>query len=105
MAVEAADQGTVRQAYERGGRRGSAYPTWFYLPAAIVFVVLFLFPTLASLFFALTRWTLFDATFIGLENFQQFFREPFLLKGLVNTIIYGSATSGLKVVLGLLAAV
>ena len=105
MAVAAADQGTARQAYERGGRRGSAYPTWFYLPAAIVFVVLFLFPTLASLFFALTRWTLFDATFIGLENFQQFFREPFLLKGLVNTIIYGSATSGLKVVLGLLAAV
>lgn len=105
MAVAAADQGMARQTDERGGRPGSAYPTWFYLPAAIVFVVLFLFPTLASLFFSLTRWTLFDATYIGLENFAQFFREPFLLKGLVNTIIYGSMTSALKVVIGLLAAV
>lgn len=39
----------------------SPYPSWFYLPAAIVYGVLFLFPTLASLFFSLTRWTLFKA--------------------------------------------
>ncbi len=72
----------------------SAYPTWFYLPAAIIYGVLFLFPTFASLFFSLTRWTLFEAQFIGLENFVQFFREPFLVKGLVNTLIYGVVTSG-----------
>ena len=82
----------------------SAYPNWFYLPAAIIFGVLFLFPTIASLFFSLTRWTLFDATFIGLDNFIQFFREPFLVKGLVNTLIYGVLTSGLKVVLGMALA-
>ena len=105
MAVAMADTTAVRERYERRGKHGSVYPTWFYLPAAIVFVVLFLFPTVASLFFSLTRWTLFDATFIGLENFAQFFREPFLFKGLVNTVIYGFVTSGLKVVLGLLAAV
>ena len=67
----------------------SSYPTWFYLPAAIIYGVLFLFPTIASLFFSLTRWTLFEAQFIGLENFVQFFREPFLVQGLVNTLIYG----------------
>ena len=82
----------------------SAYPNWFYLPAAIIFGVLFLFPTVASLFFSLTRWTLFDATFIGLDNFVQFFREPFLVKGLINTLVYGVLTSGLKVVLGMLLA-
>ena len=38
----------------------SPYPHWFYLPAAIICAVLFLFPTFASLFFCLTRWTLFD---------------------------------------------
>ena len=43
--------------------------------------VLFLVPTFASFFFSLTRWTLFEATYIGLDNFAQFFREPFLLKG------------------------
>lgn len=82
----------------------SAYPNWFYLPAAIIFGVLFIFPTIASLFFSLTRWTLFEAQFIGLDNFVQFFKEPFLLKGLVNTLIYGVLTSGLKVVLGMLLA-
>ncbi len=62
-------------------------------------------PTVASLFFSLTRWTLFDAEFIGLANFVQFFQEPFLVKGLINTLIYGVVTSLAKVVLGLLLAV
>ncbi|HEV7277813.1 MAG TPA: sugar ABC transporter permease [Devosiaceae bacterium] len=105
MALAAADETAIREVYERRDRRASPYPTWFYLPAAIVFAVLFLFPTGASLFFSLTRWTLFDYEFIGLENFIQFFREPFLFQGLINTFIYGFVTSGLKVVLGLLAAV
>ncbi len=86
-------------------RAPSPYPSWFYLPAAIIYGVLFLFPTIASLFFSLTRWTLFDATFIGLDNFRQFFSEPFLVKGLLNTLIYAVLTSGLKVVFGLLIGV
>lgn len=83
----------------------SAYPAWFYIPAGIIFFVFFLFPTLASLFFSLTRWTLFDATFIGLENYTQFFKEPFLFQGLRNSLIYGVLTSGMKVVLGMLLGV
>ena len=83
----------------------NSYPRWFYLPAAVVYIGLFLFPTLASLFFSLTRWNLFDYTFIGLENFAQFFREPYLVKGLTNTLIYAVVTSGLKAVLGLLLGV
>ncbi|HTN63783.1 MAG TPA: sugar ABC transporter permease [Devosia sp.] len=83
-------------------RFAAAYPNWFYLPAAIIYGILFLVPTFASFFFSLTRWTLFDATFIGLDNFVQFFSEPFLIKGLVNTLIYGAVTSGLKVVLGMM---
>jgi len=86
-------------------RRRSPYPAWFFLPAAIIYGVLFLVPTLASLYFSLTRWTLFNSTFIGLDNFAQFLREPFLIKGLINTVIYAVVTSGLKVVLGLLLAV
>jgi raffinose/stachyose/melibiose transport system permease protein len=100
-----AEDSAVRVAYERRDRRASPYPTWFYLPAAIVFTVLFLVPTGASLFFSLTRWNLFTFEIIGFENFVQFFREPFLVQGLVNTLIFGFVTSGLKVVLGLLLAV
>jgi raffinose/stachyose/melibiose transport system permease protein len=88
----------------RQGRRKSHYPIWFFVPAAVLFFVLFLLPTFASFFFSLTRWTLFDYTFIGLDNFVAFFQEEALTKGLVNTLIYAVVTSGLKVVLGLLLA-
>ncbi|HEY0034264.1 MAG TPA: sugar ABC transporter permease [Devosia sp.] len=86
-------------------RRRSPYPAWFFLPAAIIYGVLFLLPTFASLYFSLTRWTLFNSTFIGLDNFAQFLREPFLIKGLINTVLYAVITSGLKVVFGLALAV
>lgn len=86
-------------------RRPSPYPYWFVLPAAVVFVALFLVPTVASFWFSLTRWDLFDAEFIGWDNYRQFFKEPFLVQGLTNTLIYAVVTSGAKTVLGLLLAV
>jgi raffinose/stachyose/melibiose transport system permease protein len=88
-----------------GRRPRSPYPTWFYLPAAILYTIFFLVPTFASFYFSLTRWSLFEFEFIGLDNFVQFFREPALVTGLVNTVVYGVVTSGLKVVLGLLFGV
>jgi raffinose/stachyose/melibiose transport system permease protein len=94
-----------RERRRRSRRRSSPYPSWFYLPAAVIYGVLFLVPTFASFYFSLTRWSLFDIEFIGFDNFGQFFREPMLVKGFVNTVIYGSLTSALKVVLGLLLAV
>jgi raffinose/stachyose/melibiose transport system permease protein len=86
-------------------RRKSAYPYWLYLPAAVVFVVIFLVPTAMAFYFALTRWTLFDSTFVGLDNFRDFLAEQNLRIGFQNTIIYAVLTSGLKVVLGLLLGV
>ena len=82
----------------------SAYPHWFYLPAGIVFGLIFIVPTLLSFYFSLTRWTLFTTEFIGLDNFVQFFQEPSLTSGARNTIVYAVVTSGLKVVIGLLLA-
>ena len=84
--------------------RRSPYPIWFLYPAAVVYTVLFLLPTIASLWFSLTRWDLFTAEFIGLQNFRQFFSEPFLVGSIGNTLIYAVLTSGLKTVLGLLIA-
>lgn len=89
-------------AVRRQRRRGhSPYPLWFLAPAIVIYAVLFLVPTFASLFFSLTRWSLFDVEFIGLDNFATFFQEPFLARGLTNTIIFAAITSMLKVVLGL----
>jgi raffinose/stachyose/melibiose transport system permease protein len=104
VAITDAGTDEAAAAAPRAMRR-SPYPGWFFLPAAIIYGVLFLVPTFASLYFSLTRWTLFNSTFIGLDNFAQFLREPFLIKGLVNTVFYAAITSGLKVVLGLLLAV
>ncbi|MFI5695045.1 carbohydrate ABC transporter permease [Kribbella sp. NPDC051586] len=81
------------------------YSNWFYLPTAVIYGVLFLVPTFASLYFSLTRWSLFESKFIGLDNFKLFFQEPALVKGFTNTLIYAVVTSGSKVVLGLLLAV
>lgn len=77
------------------------YPHWFYLPAGLIFGIFFLIPTLLAFYFSLTRWSLFDATFIGLDNYVTFVSDPQLTSGLRNTIIYAILTSGLKVTLGL----
>ncbi len=84
---------------------GSAYPYWFYIPALVVFGVIFVAPTLLSFYYSLTRWTLFETEFIGFNNFVRFFQEPSLANGLKNTFVYAVTTSGLKVVIGLLLAV
>ncbi|HLE92218.1 MAG TPA: hypothetical protein VI753_13795 [Anaerolineales bacterium] len=57
------------------------YPHWFYLPAALVFGVFFVVPTALAFYFSLTRWSLFDATFIGLDNYDTFLAMPSLWPG------------------------
>ena len=83
----------------------SSYPYWFYLPAAIIFGVFFLIPTGMAFYFSLTRWSLFDATFIGLDNYELFLKDQQLSLAFRNTIIYAVLTSGLKVIIALLIAV
>lgn len=77
------------------------YSYWFYLPGVTIFIIFFLIPTLLSFYFSLTRWTLFNSTFIGLENYQMFFRDPQLKAAFQNTLIYAFLTSGLKTVIAL----
>ena len=86
------------------GRRGP-YPYWFCLPAAIIYGIFFLIPTICGFYFSFTRWDLFTSTWIGLKNYETFFNEQALVIGLRNTLIYAFMTSGLKVVLGMLLAV
>ncbi|MET9312763.1 sugar ABC transporter permease [Kribbella sp. NPDC003505] len=81
------------------------YSFWFYVPTAVIYAVLFLIPTFASFYYSLTRWSLFESKFIGLDNFKLFFQEPALVKGFTNTLVFAVVTSGSKVVLGLLLAV
>lgn len=77
------------------------YSYWFYVPSALVFGIFFLVPTALAFYFSLTRWTIFDSTFIGLENYRYFLRDPQLTLALKNTLIFAFLTSGLKIILGL----
>ncbi|HTP58526.1 MAG TPA: sugar ABC transporter permease [Spirochaetia bacterium] len=81
------------------------YSHAFLLPALAVYGGLFLVPTLSSLFFSLTRWTLTAWYFTGLDNFRMFFTEPSLSIGFTNTLVYAALTCLLKVVLGLLLGI
>jgi raffinose/stachyose/melibiose transport system permease protein len=81
------------------------YSYWFLLPAAIIYFVIFILPTIMSFFFSMTRWTLTDWEFIGFENFITFFQEQSLSIGFKNTLIYAIVTCVLKVTLGLLLGV
>ena len=85
-------------------RRWSPYPTWFFVPTIVLYVVFFALPTFSSFYFSLTRWSLFDATFIGFGNYVQFFKNPQLYTSFIHTLIYAALTSGTKVVLGFLIA-
>ncbi|MEX2415131.1 MAG: sugar ABC transporter permease [Paenibacillaceae bacterium] len=81
------------------------YSYTFLLPAAIIYFVIFLLPTIMSFFFSMTRWSLMEWEFIGFENFITFFQESSLRIGFKNTFIYAVVTCSLKVVFGLLLGV
>jgi raffinose/stachyose/melibiose transport system permease protein len=82
-----------------------SYPFWFLIPGVAIYAILFAYPTFTSFYYSLTRWTLFDVEFIGLDNFKLFFSDPGLSQGVVNTFIYAFTTSGAKVVLGMALAI
>ena len=95
---------TPTEQHARKRRLGANYPSWFFAPTIALYVVFFALPTFSSFYFSLTRWTLFDATFIGFGNYVQFFKNPQLYTSFINTLIYAALTSGAKVILGFLIA-
>lgn len=101
----AARRRSAKAARIRSARLDKSYPLWFYLPGGAIYLVLFIVPTVLGFYFAFTRWTLFDSTFVGFDNFVRFFEDPSLIGSLRNTLVYAFLTSASKVVLGLLFAV
>lgn len=81
------------------------YSLWFLLPAMLIFVVFFIIPTVASLYFSMTVWNFNSVKFTGLDNFKMFFSENSLNIGIRNTIIYAILTSGLKVMIAFFIAI
>ena len=102
---EATTLAPARRGVKGGGKkRPGPYPYWFYVAPALIYAIFFIVPTIASFYYSFTRWDLFTATWIGLDNYQTFFEEQALILGLRNTLIYAVITSGLKVVIGMALA-
>ena len=91
----------IKEVTMKKKRIKSPYASSLYWPGGVIYMVLFFIPTVLSLFFSLTRWTLQDWEFIGFENFTLYFSEENLRIGFRNTIIYAVLTSGLKVIFAL----
>jgi raffinose/stachyose/melibiose transport system permease protein len=104
-AGQAADVITKPHASKKRRAIKSYYPRSFFIPTIVLYVVFFAIPSVASFYFSLTRWSLFDSHFIGFGNFTEFFQNPQLYTSFIHTLIYGFVTSGAKVLIGFFLAV
>ncbi|WP_040950358.1 sugar ABC transporter permease, partial [Gorillibacterium massiliense] len=83
------------------------YPYYLVLPALLIYVILFVLPTIIGLFYSFTDWRL-DRTaihFNGWANFHTIFSDETLILALRNTLIFAIVTVIGKNLIGLLLAV
>ena len=75
-------------------------------PWMIGFVIFFVFPILATLYFSFTQWTLVEPPiWVGLDNYiRMFTRDPLFVSSLKATTLFVALSLPLKLVLGLLLA-
>ncbi|HHV12366.1 MAG TPA: sugar ABC transporter permease [Clostridiales bacterium] len=85
--------------------KNKIYSMWFLIPSIVIFSIFFLIPLVSSLFYSLTVWDFKNFTFVGLDNFKQYFSQKSLYGSIKNTLIYAFLTSGSKVVLAFIIAV
>lgn len=83
------------------------YSKWFIAPAAILFIIFFVVPNLASFVLGFTDWSLYDFNnikFNGLENFRRLFSEKTFAIAIKNTFFFAIVTVLIKNVFGFLMA-
>ena len=85
-------------------REEKMYPHKFLIPALVVFGVIFMIPTIISVYYSMTVWNFDSAKFCGLDNYRMFLTDPSLSIGIKNTVIYAVLTSGIKVILAFFVA-
>lgn len=83
------------------------YPYYLVLPALLIYLIFFVFPTFIGFYYSFTDWRLdrIGLHFTGLDNFRRIFADSTLILALKNTIIFAVATVVGKNVLGIALAV
>jgi raffinose/stachyose/melibiose transport system permease protein len=84
----------------------SDYPVWFVLPAAGIFLLMFVTPTVTSFYYSLTDWNINarSTKFVGLANFAELFADVKLVAAIRNTVIFAVAVTVLRNIIGLALA-
>lgn len=83
------------------------YPLYLVLPAAVLFTVFFIVPTIGGVFISFTNWDITrpQVSFIGLDNYFYMFRDRDFRTAVLNTFIFTVAIVLLRNVLALFLAV
>ncbi|WP_420113000.1 carbohydrate ABC transporter permease, partial [Pseudactinotalea sp.] len=74
------------------------------LPWLLGFFVLTMGPMVASLYLSFTDYDLFEANWIGLDNYTALFADPRFLKSVQVTVTYVLVSTPVKLVAALLVA-
>jgi raffinose/stachyose/melibiose transport system permease protein len=63
---------------------------YFLVPALLVYVIFMIYPVLKGVSLSLTEYAgVGEATWVGMENYQEIFQDERYLKVLKNTLVYG----------------
>ena len=96
----------VRGTDKPPGRSDLGMALIFILPAAIGFLVFYLYPFIRGFYFSLTRYNLLGTpTFIGFDNFTKLFQDKLFWNALVVTVEYVLINIVLQTILAVAIAV
>lgn len=82
-------------------RRRTLTAFLFMLPALVVLAVFMFWPMVHALRISFTDYNVFQATWVGLANYQKLIEDPAFHNALGNTLIYSAITTPLSVGLAL----
>ena len=88
--------------------KNRVYPTWFALGALLLYVVLYVLPSVMGLGYSFTDWSEYswEVHFVGLENFRTVFSANYnYVRVLLNTLRFTAVTTIAKNAIGLMLAV
>lgn len=91
----------------RKRRRPIHYPVLFVVPAVILYVVFFIFPTVSGFYYSFTDWSAASSIirFVGMDQFVEVFKNPDFGNAMKNTFIYALVTTIGKIAFPLALAV
>jgi putative chitobiose transport system permease protein len=70
-------------------KRFSLTPYLFLTPALIIIAVFILYPTLAVVYYSFTEYNIVrPPEWVGLQNYEQLFRDPIFWKAITNSFLY-----------------